>query len=96
MESVYKLAKFKYECGSYSATTSYLYFYLLVMPPTDKVSNISISSHSQIIVQNLTLAYIFVELPERLVGQIGGRNSRPKLGIRVRRFEQIEGLHRRQ
>ncbi|CAB0008386.1 unnamed protein product [Nesidiocoris tenuis] len=36
MESVYKLAKFKYECGSYSATTSYLYFYLLVMPPTDK------------------------------------------------------------
>lgn len=37
MESMYKLAKYRYECGNYSQTTSYLYFYLLVMPPTDKV-----------------------------------------------------------
>lgn len=36
MESVYKLAKCKYECGNYSGTTSLLYCYLLVMPPSDK------------------------------------------------------------
>ncbi|XP_014285015.1 eukaryotic translation initiation factor 3 subunit E [Halyomorpha halys] len=36
MENIYKIAKFKYECGNYSSTTGYLYFYLLVMPPTDK------------------------------------------------------------
>jgi len=36
MESMYKLAKFMYECGNYSATTSYLYLYLIVTPPTDK------------------------------------------------------------
>lgn len=38
MESMYKLAKYRYECGNYSQATSYLYFYLLVMPPSDKVS----------------------------------------------------------
>jgi len=37
MESMYKLAKFCYECGNYSLTTSYLYFYILVMPTSDKV-----------------------------------------------------------
>lgn len=36
MESMYKLAKFRYECGNYSLTTSYLYFYILVMPTGDK------------------------------------------------------------
>lgn len=36
MESMYKLAKFRYECGNYSLTTSYLYFYILVMPTSDK------------------------------------------------------------
>lgn len=37
MESMYKLAKYRYECGNYSQATSYLYFYLLVMSPYDKV-----------------------------------------------------------
>lgn len=37
MESMYKLAKYRYECGNYSQATSYLYFYLLVMSPSDKV-----------------------------------------------------------
>lgn len=36
MESMYKLAKYRYECGNYSVASSYLYFYMLVMPPTDK------------------------------------------------------------
>ncbi|XKL69580.1 hypothetical protein PGB90_007349 [Kerria lacca] len=36
MESMYKLAKYRYECGNYSQATSYLYFYLLVMSPYDK------------------------------------------------------------
>ncbi|XP_069701620.1 eukaryotic translation initiation factor 3 subunit E [Periplaneta americana] len=36
MESMYKLAKYRYECGNYSLTTSYLYFYILVMPTNDK------------------------------------------------------------
>ncbi|XP_063245026.1 eukaryotic translation initiation factor 3 subunit E [Bacillus rossius redtenbacheri] len=36
MESLYKLAKYRYECGNYSISTSYLYFYMLVMPTTDK------------------------------------------------------------
>lgn len=38
MESMYKFAKYHYDCGNYAGTTSYLYFYLLVMSPTDKVS----------------------------------------------------------
>lgn len=37
MESMYKLAKYRYECGNYSQATSYLYFYLLVRTPIDKV-----------------------------------------------------------
>lgn len=36
MESLYKLAKYRYECGNYSNTTGYLYFYLLVVPTSDK------------------------------------------------------------
>ncbi|XP_012259580.1 eukaryotic translation initiation factor 3 subunit E [Athalia rosae] len=36
MESLVKLAKYRYECGTYAVSTSYLYFYMLVMPPTDK------------------------------------------------------------
>lgn len=36
MDSVVKLAKCRYECGNYSIAISYLYFYMLIMPPTDK------------------------------------------------------------
>ncbi|XP_067012368.1 eukaryotic translation initiation factor 3 subunit E [Anabrus simplex] len=36
MESLYKLAKYRYECGNYSITNGYLYFYLLVVPSSDK------------------------------------------------------------
>lgn len=36
MDVTYRLAKYRYECGNYSNSTSYLYFYMLVMPPTDK------------------------------------------------------------
>lgn len=39
MDSFVKLAKYRYECGNYSVSTSYLYFYMLIMPPTDKVFN---------------------------------------------------------
>ena len=37
MDSFVKLAKYRYECGNYSVSTSYLYFYMLIMPPADKV-----------------------------------------------------------
>lgn len=37
MDDVVKLAKYRYECGNYQTASSYLYFYMLVMPPTDKV-----------------------------------------------------------
>ncbi|XP_055689590.1 eukaryotic translation initiation factor 3 subunit E [Lutzomyia longipalpis] len=36
LDSVYKLAKYLYECGNYVDSISYLYFCLLVMQPTDK------------------------------------------------------------
>ncbi|XP_049860798.1 eukaryotic translation initiation factor 3 subunit E [Schistocerca gregaria] len=36
MDSMYKLAKYRYECGNYAVSSSYLYFYMLVMPPSDK------------------------------------------------------------
>jgi len=42
MDSFVKLAKYRYECGNYSVSTSYLYFYMLIMPPTDKVISIFI------------------------------------------------------
>ncbi|EDW77090.1 uncharacterized protein Dwil_GK22114 [Drosophila willistoni] len=34
--SAYKLAKYLYECGNYQESTSYLYFCLIVMAPSDK------------------------------------------------------------
>lgn len=36
MDDIVKLAKYRYECGNYQVASSYLYFYMLVMPPTDK------------------------------------------------------------
>ncbi|XP_066998368.1 eukaryotic translation initiation factor 3 subunit E isoform X2 [Anabrus simplex] len=36
MENLYRLAKYRYDCGNYSITTGYLYFYLLVVPTNDK------------------------------------------------------------
>lgn len=58
MENMYKLAKYRYECGNYSITTSYLYFYLLVMPTTDKnyLNVLWGKLASEILVQNWDLA----------------------------------------
>lgn len=42
MENFVKLAKYRYECGNYSVSTSYLYFYMLIMSPVDKVFNKSL------------------------------------------------------
>ncbi|XP_043481528.1 eukaryotic translation initiation factor 3 subunit E isoform X1 [Leptopilina heterotoma] len=36
MDDFFKLAKFCYECGNYSMSSTYLYFYVLIMPPSDK------------------------------------------------------------
>nr|QBH73835.1 eukaryotic translation initiation factor 3 subunit E [Encarsia formosa] len=36
MDDIVKLAKYRYECGNYQVSSSYLYFYMLVMSPTDK------------------------------------------------------------
>lgn len=36
VDSVYKYAKYLYECGNYADSISYLYFCLLVMSPNDK------------------------------------------------------------
>lgn len=38
IDSVYKLAKYLYECGNYLDSIPYLYFCLLVMQPSDKVN----------------------------------------------------------
>lgn len=38
IDSMYRLAKYRYECGNYVESASYLYFCQLVMSPTDKVS----------------------------------------------------------
>ena len=37
IDSMYRLAKYRYECGNYVESASYLYFCQLVMCPTDKV-----------------------------------------------------------
>lgn len=36
IQSVYKLAKYMYDCGNYAETTSYLYICLMIMQPNDK------------------------------------------------------------
>lgn len=36
MDSLFKLARFSYECGNYAFSSSYLYFCTLVMPTNDK------------------------------------------------------------
>lgn len=36
MDSMYKLAKYRYDTGNYSVSASHLYFWMLVMPHTDK------------------------------------------------------------
>lgn len=41
IDSMYRLAKYRYECGNYVESASYLYFCQLVMSPTDKVRRIS-------------------------------------------------------
>lgn len=54
IESLYKLAKYRYECGNYSVSTSYLYFCMLVIPPNDKnyLSVLWGKFASEILVQN--------------------------------------------
>ncbi|GLV42846.1 eukaryotic translation initiation factor 3 subunit e [Carabus blaptoides fortunei] len=54
IESLHKLAKYRYECGNYSVSTSYLYFCMLVLPPTDKnyLSVLWGKLASEILVQN--------------------------------------------
>ncbi|CAG2061411.1 unnamed protein product [Timema podura] len=58
MDSLFKLAKYRYECGNYSVPTSYLYFYMLVMPTTDKnyLNVLWGKLASEILVQNWDLA----------------------------------------
>ncbi|XP_017775935.1 PREDICTED: eukaryotic translation initiation factor 3 subunit E-like [Nicrophorus vespilloides] len=54
MDSLYKLAKYRYECGNYSIATSYLYFCMLVLPQNDKnyLSVLWGKLASEILVQN--------------------------------------------
>ncbi|XP_046993599.1 eukaryotic translation initiation factor 3 subunit E [Schistocerca americana] len=54
MDSMYKLAKYRYECGNYAVSSSYLYFYMLVMPPSDKnyLSVLWGKLASEILIQN--------------------------------------------
>lgn len=40
IDSMYRLAKYRYECGNYVESASYLYFCQLIMSPTDKVSKV--------------------------------------------------------
>lgn len=66
MESMYKFAKYHYDCGNYAGTTSYLYFYLLVMSPTDKVSD----KLYYLYIYYLYFVY-YLELLECSLGKIG-------------------------
>lgn len=54
IESLHKLAKYRYECGNYSVSTSYLYFCMLVLPQNDKnfLSVLWGKLASEILVQN--------------------------------------------
>lgn len=54
IDSLYKLAKYRYDCGNYSASTSYLYFCMLVLPSNDKnyLSVLWGKFASEILVQN--------------------------------------------
>ncbi|VVC27224.1 Winged helix-turn-helix DNA-binding domain,Eukaryotic translation initiation factor 3 subunit [Cinara cedri] len=60
MDDMYKYAKCQYDCGNYAGTTSYLYFYLLVMPPTDKnyLNALWGKLASEILIQNWDTALI--------------------------------------
>lgn len=54
INSLHALAKYRYECGNYSVSTSYLYFCMLVLPPSDKnyLSALWGKFASEILVQN--------------------------------------------
>lgn len=54
INSLHDLAKYRYECGNYSVSTSYLYFCILVLPPNDKtyLSVLWGKLASEILVQN--------------------------------------------
>lgn len=69
MESLVKLAKYRYECGTYSVSTSYLYFYMLVMPPTDKVTEKSPLDRRKN--QKINVLSSLSELLERSLGKTG-------------------------
>ncbi|XP_039284216.1 eukaryotic translation initiation factor 3 subunit E-like [Nilaparvata lugens] len=58
MDTVYKMAKIQYECGDYAGTSTFLYFYLLLMPPTDKnyLNVLWGKLASEILVQNWDVA----------------------------------------
>jgi len=53
MESMYKFAKYHYDCGNYAGTSSHLYFYLLVMSPSDKVKSLMFKILIVFLVSNL-------------------------------------------
>ncbi|XP_066260229.1 eukaryotic translation initiation factor 3 subunit E isoform X2 [Euwallacea similis] len=54
INSLHTLAKYRYECGNYSISTSYLYFCVLVLSPSDKnyLSALWGKFASEILVQN--------------------------------------------
>ncbi|XP_066148021.1 eukaryotic translation initiation factor 3 subunit E isoform X2 [Euwallacea fornicatus] len=54
INSLHTLAKYRYECGNYSMSTSYLYFCVLVLSPSDKnyLSALWGKFASEILVQN--------------------------------------------
>ncbi|KAJ0182435.1 hypothetical protein K1T71_001804 [Dendrolimus kikuchii] len=54
IDSMYRLAKYRYECGNYVESASYLYFCQLVMSPSDKnyISVLWGKLASEILVQN--------------------------------------------
>ncbi|KAL1516966.1 hypothetical protein ABEB36_000793 [Hypothenemus hampei] len=54
INSLHTLAKYRYECGNYSVPTSYLYFCMLVLPPSDKnyLTSLWGKFASEILVQN--------------------------------------------
>lgn len=61
IDSMYRLAKYRYECGNYVESASYLYFCQLVMNPTEKVRKLTCQRPMVSLLFDLDLNYYFLK-----------------------------------
>merc|ERR1712241_44820 len=77
VDTLYKYAKFQYECGNYSGAAEYLYFHRVLAPPTDKnfMNALWGKLASEILMQNWDTALEDVNRIKEIIdsgGQVGG------------------------